>query len=260
MSKNLWTREQVLVALNLYCQLPFGKLHKGNPLIIKTAKLIERTPDALAMKLTNLASLDPQITEFGRKGLPGCSNLDKAIWAEFQENTEAIGYESQLIMDHLVQQDHDIEDLSSNSIPDTLLPNFFSENTTATVQVRVKQSFFRKTVLSSYESRCCMTGLSEPRLLIASHIVPWSKDPHNRLNPGNGLCLSTLHDKAYDCGLITVTPDFIIRVSPQLQAQAAVPLAKDYLFGLEGTAIRLPKKFAPVREFLDYHYTKIFQS
>ena len=253
-----WNREQTLVALNLYCQLPFGKLHRGNPLIIKTAKLIGRTPDALAMKLTNLASLDPQITASGRKGLSGCSNLDREIWAEFQENPDTVGYESQLLIDQLAQQDHDIDGLSSESIPNVLLPNFFAENATATVQVRVKQSFFRKAVLSSYENRCCMTGLSDPRLLIASHIVPWSKDEHNRLNPGNGLCLSALHDKAYDRGLLSVTPDFIVRVSPQLQACEASPFARDYMLKLEGTSIQLPKKFAPVREFLEHHYTKIF--
>lgn len=258
MKSKLWTREQVLIALNLYCQLPFGKLHRGNPLIITTAKLIGRTPDALAMKLTNLASLDPQITESGRKGLPGCSNLDREIWAEFQENPDTVGYESQLLVDQLAQQNHDIEDLSSESVPDALLANFFSGNATATVQIRIKQSFFRKAVLSSYENRCCMTGLSDPRLLIASHIVPWSQDEHNRLNPGNGLCLSALHDKAYDRGLLTVTPDFIVRVSPQLKACEASPFAREYLLGLEGTSIQLPKKFAPVCEFLEYHSSTIF--
>lgn len=256
-SKN-WTREQVLVALNLYTQLPFGKMHKGNPLIIRTAQLIGRTPDALAMKLTNLASLDPQITQTGRKGLPGCSALDKTMWAEFQENPEAIGYESQQIVDQLAQQDESLCDLSSTAIPDILLPSYFAENKAAHVQIRVKQSFFRKAVLSSYENRCCMTGLSDPRLLVASHIVPWSKDEHSRLNPMNGLCLSALHDKAYDRGLLSVTPEFIIRVSPQLRELEANPFANTYLIGLEGSSISLPKKFKPMQEFLSYHYSQIF--
>ena len=64
-----WTRQQLLVAFNLYYQMPFGKLHSRNPEIIKYADLIERTPSALAMKLTNIASLDPEITSTGRKGL-----------------------------------------------------------------------------------------------------------------------------------------------------------------------------------------------
>lgn len=258
MASNFWTREQVLVAINLYCQIPFGKMHKGNPKIIKLAELLGRTPSALAMKLSNLASLDPEITDSGRKGLAGCSNLDKETWQEFQENPEAVGYESQTIIDQLTQEDPDLLELSSESDNETLIPSYFSEYKTVTAQVRVKQSFFRKSVLSSYENRCCMTGISDPRLLIASHIVPWSKDEHNRLNPSNGLCLSSLHDKAYDRGLITVTPDFQIRVSSQLQECSDSPLAQDYLLGLEGTKIQLPKKFIPTREFLEIHATEIF--
>jgi len=56
-----WTRLQLLVAFNLYCQMPFGKLHSRNPEIIKYAGLIGRTSSALAMKLSNIASLDPAI-------------------------------------------------------------------------------------------------------------------------------------------------------------------------------------------------------
>ncbi|WP_374354214.1 HNH endonuclease [Chitinimonas sp.] len=256
-ASNNWTREQILVAINLYCQLPFGRLHKGNPIIIKTAKLLGRTPDALAMKLTNLASLDPAITDSGRKGLSGSSSLDKAIWAEFIENPEIIGYESQLLVDALARQDSAVEALSSDTEPESLLPSFYAENTVAKTQIRVKQSFFRKSVLSSYEGRCCMTGLADSRLLVASHIVPWSKDEHNRLNPANGLCLSALHDKAYDRGLITVTPDFEIKVSSQLSSQTS-EMAQRYLHGLAGSKIELPKKFVPDRDFLAYHAETIF--
>ena len=54
-----WTREHLLIALNLYCKLPFGKLHKGNPIIVETALKMGRTPSSLAIKLCNLAHLDP---------------------------------------------------------------------------------------------------------------------------------------------------------------------------------------------------------
>jgi len=54
---------------------------------------------------------------------------------------------------------------------------------------------------------------SIPELLIASHIIPWARDDKNRMNPANGLCLNALHDKAFDKGLITITPDFVVRIS-----------------------------------------------
>lgn len=254
-----WTREQVLVALNLYCQLPFGKLHNRNPIIIETAKLIGRTPSSLAMKLTNLASLDPVITGSGRTGLPGASALDIAIWEEFKNSPDKVGYESQVIVDALASEDAALALLSSQSEPEEFTTNYFGETTTAKTTVRVKQSFFRKAVLSSYKSRCCMTGINHPSLLIASHIVPWAKDEHNRLNPANGLCLSALHDKAFDRGLITVTPDFIIHASKALHDIETNPLAQDYLLALEGRRITPPHKFEPHKDFLSYHSSEIFK-
>ena len=62
-------------------------------------------------------------------------------------------------------------------------------------------------MLASYNATCCVSGLRHDKLVIASHIVPWCHDTHNRLNPQNGLCLSALHDRAYDQGLMTVLPD-----------------------------------------------------
>jgi hypothetical protein len=127
------------VAINLYCQLPFGKLHKGNRLIIETAKLIGRTPSSLAMKLTNLASLDPVITESGRKGLPGCSKLDERIWAEFMADPDAIGYESQLLVDALAQQDRAMLPLSSADEPEELLPSYYSDTCNVLPKITPKQ-------------------------------------------------------------------------------------------------------------------------
>lgn len=254
----LWTREQLLVVLNLYCQLPFGKLHKGNRMIIEVAKLLGRTPDALAMKLTNIASLDPKITQSGRKGLSGHSKLDKALWEEFQENPEYIGYQSQLLMDKLVKSNYSLDQLSSDSLSNALSIDYSGENKIVNVQIRIKQSFFRKTVLSSYENSCCITGINDTRLLVASHIVPWSIDKCNRLNPRNGLCLSALHDKAYDRGLITITPDLKVRVSNQLKELKNNRFAQDYLLGIDNSDIRLPKRFFPSPDFLDYHFSHIF--
>lgn len=253
-----WTRDQVLIALNLYCQLPFGRLHYRNPEIIEVAAKLGRTPGSLAMKLTNLASLDPVIVESGRKGLSGASALDRRVWQEFQENPEQVGYESQVLMDALVDGSKSLHDLASEADELDVPASYRAETTTATVTVRVKQSFFRRAVLSSYDSMCCMSGIKHPSLLVASHIVPWSKDEHNRLNPANGLCLSALHDKAFDRGLLTVMPDLKIRVSSALRETEDRPMAMTYLMGLDGETIRLPKKFAPDKEFLRYHNEKVF--
>ena len=259
MSNLLWTREQVLIALNLYCQMPFGQFHSKNPIIIEFAHLLGRTPNALAMKLANLASLDPRITHSGRKGLANISHLDKQIWLEYQANPEAVGYASQQAVDELVLDKQALATFTSQSESFEIPKDFSAEDKESLVKIRVKQAFFRKAVLGIYASRCCMTGLTEPRLLIASHIIPWSKAPEHRLNPGNGLCLSALHDKAYDQGLLTVTPEGFIKVSPQLKVQKNNNFLQDSLVKLDHQAITLPINFKPNPEFLDYHYQHIFK-
>lgn len=102
-----------------------------------------------------------------------------------------------------------------------------------------------------------MSGLSEPRLLVASHIVPWSADRANRLNPSNGLCLSALHDKAFDRGLITLTDDLRIVVSKDLRKRRE-PFVQQVLMPLDGRSIEPPERFSPDIKFLMRHRSEIF--
>ena len=93
----------------------------------------------------------------------------------------------------------------------------------------------------------------EERLLIASHIVPWREDHHNRLNPQNGLCLSALHDRAFDQGLITVTPEYLVVVSPALKRKSADSFLADALLSYDQSKIKLPERFKPSPDFLQWH-------
>lgn len=76
------------------------------------------------------------------------------------------------------------------------------------VKVRRGQQFFRQAVLNRFENRCGVTGMTLRGLLVASHIVPWSRDEAERLNPSNGICLSRLHDAAFDLCLTTFDEDY----------------------------------------------------
>lgn len=256
MISNRWTKDQLKVVFNLYCQLPFGKMHKGNPTIIKIAKLIGRTPDAVAMKLTNFASLDPAITSTGRTGLKNRSAADREIWEEFHADWERLALESQLILDSLAMTD--APELTTQSEAMAMPRDYFGETKNVATEARVKQAFFRKTVVTNFEGRCCITGLAEQRLLVASHIKPWANDPNNRLNPHNGLCLSALHDRAFDRGLLTVLPDLTVRVSSALSQQVKNEFCNRALLAFDGLKISTPKKFAPALEFLDYHAQHVF--
>ena len=64
-----WTREELLVVLNLYEKLRFGQFHSRQPVVVEVAEKMQRTPGSLAMKLSNLASLDPKLQARGIVGL-----------------------------------------------------------------------------------------------------------------------------------------------------------------------------------------------
>lgn len=252
-----WQREQLLVAFHLYCRMPFGKMHRGNPDIIRYAALIGRTPSALAMKLTNIASLDPAITSTGRKGLEGASSADRAMWEEMQADWERFAVATQQSIDRVEGHAHDASAIEY--IPADEAENYEGSEKLALTKTRVGQAFFRNAVLSAYDYRCCISGLAVPQLLVASHIVPWRHDAKNRLNPRNGLCLSMLHDKAFDLGLICVADDFTVQISPKLKRLDDAFLASSIL-KYDGQHLRTPEKFLPQREFLTFHRETVFAS
>jgi putative restriction endonuclease len=222
-----WTRPQTLAALHIYLQLPFGQLHQRNPKIKQLAQWIGRTPGSIALKLVNLASLDPVIVASGRSGMGNASALDRQIWDELQANWDAVALDAAAEYEHLALRNG--------------------------VQARVNQARFRKAVLASYNATCCISGLQHEKLVIASHIVPWSEDTKNRLNPQNGLCLSALHDRAYDQGLITVMPDFKVRVSPKIKASQGDRFITESLLRFDQQPIRFPDRFGPAPAFLERH-------
>lgn len=256
-----WTREHFLIALNLYCKLPFGKLHKGNPIIIEVAQKMGRTPSSLAMKLCNFASLDPVQLSRGIKGLAGASKHDREMWDEFQTQLPALGPESEQKLHDLFTRDEteEVDFLQRDKV--RLVPPTGPTETQAAVKVRRGQQFFRQAVLTAYDVRCCISGINVPRLLVASHIKPWGKFPDDRLNPKNGLCLSTLHDAAFDAGLITLDDRLNVILSKNLRRFFPQPSLEQNFVPYEGQAIRLPEKLAePDAVFLRYHREKIFQS
>ncbi len=256
MSTGLWAKDQLKLAFHMYCQLPFGKLHGRNPEIIQLAGLIGRTPSAVAMKLVNFASLDPAITRTGRKGLGGASKLDREVWSEFHEDWEGLALECERLRERFgLLPAESTEDASVDDLP--MPSDFTGETRRILTEQRIKQNFFRRAVLASYRGRCCMSGLSEPRLLIASHIVPWSKDKVNRLNPSNGLCLSALHDRVFDQGFITLSDDGAIILSSELLKRDD-PFIQTTLKSLEGHMIEMPERFAPDFAFIQHHRTEIF--
>jgi len=252
--QKLWTRDELILAINLYCKLPFGRLHNRNPEIINLAFLIGRTPSSVAYKLVNFASLDPSLKARGIKGASNASNHDKEIWNEFFNNWESLPYESEKLLAKFERTS--VEAL--NKIPEEELPKE-GKTREAIVKVRVNQSFFRATILAAYNETCCITGIQQPEFLIAGHIKPWGVDEKSRLNPRNGISINALHDKAFENGLITISTDLKIKISSVLKKQNKSETIQNYFLKYENRSIILPSRFLPDVEFLKYHNDKKFK-
>lgn len=121
------------------------------------------------------------------------------------------------------------------------------------VKIRVGQNYFRRMVLTNYQSQCCITGLNVPALLRASHIAEWAKDKTNRMNPENGLCLSATYDAAFDQHLISFDDDYRMVVSKVIKDYYTAEVTCEYFEKFEGTALRLPIQFLPDKKLLAKH-------
>lgn len=252
--QKLWTREELILAINLYCKLPFGKLHRLNPQVVHLSNLIERTPSSVAYKLVNFASLDPSLKERGIKGASNVSKLDTEIWNEFFNDWNILPYESEKLLAKFEHQS--VEKL--NNISESGLPKE-GKTREQIVKVRVNQSFFRSSILASYNNTCCITGIQQSEFLIAGHIKPWSVDEKNRLNPQNGIAINALHDKAFENGLITISIEYKIQVSSILLKQKKSKSIEDYFLKYHNKEIILPSRFLPDFEFLKYHNEERFK-
>lgn len=255
MPSNKWTREELIIAFNLYCKIPFGTIHIRNPKIISLSKILGRSPSAVSWKLANFASLDPMLKKRDIAGASHGSKLDVEIWNEFVDDWDKLSFESErLLAEKTGKQIEEIAEIEMADLPKT------GKEREMVVKVRVNQSFFRKSVLASYNFQCCITGLAIPELLNASHIIPWSKDEHNRVNPRNGLCLNALHDRAFDRGLMTVTSDLKIKISKSVKKGNTHSSLWDFLWKFDGTEINKPARFLPDTKFLKYHNQVIFRA
>lgn len=250
----IWTREETIIAFNLYCKIPFNRCNKSHPLVVKYSKIIGRTPDALNMKIGNIGRLDPDLKKKGITGLGHGAKAEEEVWNEFYGNPEQLAFESERL----------IAKFSNATIEDSLqidlsnLPE--GADREVVIKQRVNQSFFRSAVMGSYDYRCCISGISLPSLVEACHIVDWAEDKVNRTNPKNGLCLNSFFHKAYDNYLISITPVFKIVISEELIGNILEESTLDYIKQFDGKDIHLPDRFVPSKDLLDIHHQKFLSS
>lgn len=256
MQRRNWSYEETLVAFGLYTQIPWEKISARNKEIIAVAYKMGRTPAALSMKLDNLARWDIAVTSKGFSSLTHGSNVEKRIWDEFYEDREGL-------LERIEQSRKAILKADYNDVvctdEDFYIPEG-SDKVVATKQ-RIGQAFFRRAVLSSYNTKCCITGIAVPQFLQASHIKPWKdSSAEEKTNPHNGLCLNLLHHVAFDEGFITISRDYRVMVSDTFKNEySGNETTQQFIKYSEGKEILKPKKFLPLEEFLEYHRDVIFK-
>jgi putative restriction endonuclease len=245
----LWTKDELMLAINLYSKLTFGQMSQTNRQIIELASLIGRTPASVTYKLVNFASLDPRLTQ---KGMVNASKLDKEVWQEYMSNWDEVFFEGEKLL--ATKKQTTIEKLYNIDLDKYKQKE--GKEVERLVRTRVNQDAFRGAVLTNFNNQCCITGINMIELIVASHIAPWSEDKINRLSPQNGLALNTLHDKAFDRHLITVTEGLKIKISSKFYKHQEILSIKQSFIDYDGKSLIAPKKFYPEVEFLKIHNDK----
>jgi putative restriction endonuclease len=249
----LWNRDELILAFDLYCRIPFEKTKANNPQVIELARLLKRSSASVARKLGNFGSFDPALQERQISGLVHRSKLDGEVWAEFNGDWNRLVLEARRLRDGLGSTE-----LIEDSPDEIRFPQGASERE-ALRRNRVHQGFFRDAVLSSYEDRCCITGLRIKECLVASHIVPWSVSERYRTDPHNGLCLSATFDRLFDRGLITLSADLEGTVSEGLLKNRDKRI-QELVCGFHGVPMIRPRRFLPSQDHLQWHRDNLFRA
>ncbi|MGO8698396.1 MAG: HNH endonuclease [Limisphaerales bacterium] len=178
--------------------------------------------------------------------------MDRAIWHEFNSDWAKLVIEADGIRRRTIGQ-------SISHDPAVPIEVDGPTEREAMGKQRIYQSFFRASVLSGYNRKCCIYGLPHPEILIASHIIPWSVGNDSRVNPQNGLCLCASHDRAFEEEMIGIGTDFAILLCDRVKASQ--DLASHLLFhSYEGKRISLPDRFAPRPEFLSWRLERFMKN
>jgi predicted restriction endonuclease len=198
----------------------------------------------------------PEVAMADITGVPGrLLQIVQPIWDEFFNNQEELIFLSEKILAE--KENYTVEQKFEELFFD--IKELKGEVKLREIKTRVNQNVFRQMVISNYTGKCAISGIDIPELLVASHIVPWSINEEERLNPENGICFSALYDKAFDKGLIGIDEQYKILLSKNIKKNKEAIYYDKYFAPLENQTLTLPQKYLPKKEFIQYHLDVIFQ-
>lgn len=247
MANRLWTREEMILALDLYFRIPFGRIHKTNPDIIKLAEFIGRTPSSVGMRLSNYASCDPELRAAGIKGLNSGIKTCQPYWDEFANSRgklKSAAIESRI---NLIQ---------TNSTDSNQFYTHISEWDNLVNEMYDYK--FQDIVSKNYHEHCAISGMKAQQFLVGCHIIPSSENEEESMNANNGIYLNLLYARAFVEGLIGFDKDFKIHFSSELKKHKF----EDgyYVFQrYEGKHLQLGDVVVkPSESFLEWHMDTVF--
>lgn len=189
--------------------------------------------------------------------MQNAGKLDKEIYLEFSNNWDDVVFESELL---LAQKPPSKDSIVEKVKKEIKFEEKAGIEVIRSVKTRVNQIFFRKVVMSIYDNKCAVSNINLPELLIASHIIPWSRNEKERVNPSNWICPSPLYDKVFDAGLMTIGDNYTLIFSKKLSKVLDKKAYTVFFGNYENQPINLPNKFYPDQKFLKFHREVIFQS
>jgi putative restriction endonuclease len=200
--------------------------------------------------------LDPFHKKRGIKGLsnPGKNAIN--IYKDFMANWEEMIIESETLLIHY--KNNEKPETTENILDNDVFSSFSQKegkDKKRFTNTRLNQALFRKIILGNYFNTCSICGLDVASLLIASHILKWSEYKKERINPTNGICLCSIHDRAFEIGYLGITPEYKIHISKNLNSISDQNTSNALFFRHQNQYIHLPDKFHPNPDFLKLHYT-----
>ena len=263
MDRRIWSRDEFILVMNLYTKIRYGQFNAKNSEVIKLAQLLKRTPGAVAYKLVHFSGLDPYHKNRGLKGLANPGNNAIKIYNEFRNNWDDMLYESEILLakyknETIEEALLDIQEIKKLNAD--ILSGKEGIDIQRLIKTRINQSLFRKVIINNYSNTCAVCGLNIESLLVASHIIKWSENQTQRLNPENGLCLCSIHDKAFEVGYIGIQNNYKIILSKKLTHIKDSETFKALFKRHEDKSIILPDKFYPNPSFLDQHLDTVFKA
>lgn len=241
MRPNVWSDEELIVACYIYNS---------------DCSYSEKVRNALMYLGRNEASIKFRFGNFDnfKKGTGGFGNGGahaRRIWDLYTDDPEKmIASAKRIIQDGIVgcQSNSDSESIIMAGSLDIEKGSYREYNR----KYRVNQNRLRDATLLCSHDTCCVTGINDPSILVASHIKPWSVcTPDEMTDVHNALCLNTFHDKLFDRYRMTINESMEIIYDPKLEEHIPDKLYRNMI--MEYNEVKVNDMNRPDPKYIAYH-------